>query len=720
MSLFGKVRITMFYSFFNRGRAFRQRKTQRQRRVCSLSQARQLRHEGLEDRTLLAAIVSNAADAGDGTLRAAIEWVNENPGTDTIEFDASLAGMTITLTSGQLPITDNLTIIGLGADRLVISGNKSSRIFSVDDLAAMTQIAVSISGLTLVNGQNLYGNGGAVYNGEDLAVINCVLAGNRAAGGGGIFNVGTLAVTGSTLANNFAGDGGGGISGNGTLTVTNSTLAGNSAGFGGGILNAGTLTVINSTLANNSAKSNYGGGILNVGDLIAANTLAGGNTATHGPDVLNFGKIAAANHNVIQDGSDSGIADGVDGNQVGVAVLLDPAGLQDHGGPTPTIALLPGSPALNAGNSELAVDATGAPLEFDQRGFGFPRFVGASVDVGAWEALNRPPVANDDAATTAEDTAIGIAVLDNDSDPDGDALIVVLPGGESGPRHGTVIAREDGSLTYTPEPDYFGPDTFTYQTCDPGGLCDTAIVAITVLPVNDPPTFHPGNDQVVDEDAGPRTVTNWATNISPGPLNEAGQSVWFAVTNDNQGLFSRQPSVAPDGTLIYTPAPNAYGGAIVTVVLRDDGGRENGGVDASETQTFLIIVNPVIDGLIDVKPGNGDEIDPINLDAKGFLPMVIYSGGIDNFDATRVDVGSIRLNGKHIDPRQVAFEDVDGDGDADLVLHFAVSEIRNRGVFDPNIVDVQILTLTAEIDRGEALGPDLFAGDWMRLVPAPG
>ena len=100
--------------------------------------------------------------------------------------------------------------------------------------------------------------------------------------------------------------------------------------------------------------------------------------------------------------------------------------------------------------------------------------------------------------------------------------------------------------------------------------------------------------------------------------------------------------------------------------------------------------------------------------------MVIYSGGIDHFDATRVEAGSIRLNGKHIDPRQVAFEDIDGDGDADLVLHFAMSQIREQGVFDPNIVDAQILTLTAEIDRGEALGPDLFAEDWMRLVPAPG
>ncbi|MCU0874988.1 MAG: hypothetical protein MUE50_21870, partial [Pirellulaceae bacterium] len=353
------------------------------------------------------------------TLREAIEWANANPGADTIEFDARLAGTTITLTSGQLPITDNLTIIGLGADRLTISGNQASRIFSVDDFTATTTIAVSISDLALVDGGNPYGSGGAVYNVEDLTVIRCVLAGNRAANGGGILNAGTLTVTSSTFANNVAGDAGGGIASAGTVTVTNSTIAGNSASVGGGILNGGMLTVINSTLANNSAISQWGGGILNAGRLTAANTLVGANTATRGPDLLNFGAIAAAHYNVIQDGTDSGIADGVDGNQVGVAALLDPNGLQHHGGTTPTIAVLPGSPALNAGKSELAVDPNGAPLVFDQRGFGFPRFVGTSVDVGAWEAQNRPPTANDDAAMTVEDTAVRIAVLDNDTDPDG-------------------------------------------------------------------------------------------------------------------------------------------------------------------------------------------------------------------------------------------------------------------------------------------------------------
>ena len=299
------------------------------------------------------------------------------------------------------------------------------------------------------------------------------------------------------------------------------------------------------------------------------------------------------------------------------------------------------------------------------------------------------------------------------------SLTAVLVDG-SGPSHGTLDLQPDGSFTYTPEPNWHGTDTFQYRAFDGDDYSEPATVTIVVASVNDAPTFTPGPDQVVDEDAGPQTVANWATSIRPGPPNESGQSVWFVVTNDNNGLFSRQPAVSPGGTLTYTPAPNAYGRAQVTVVLHDNGGTENGGADTSAPQTFMILVHPVIDGIIDVKPGNGDEIDPINLGANGLLPFVIYSGGIDNFDARRVDVNSIRLNGKDVDPRHVAFEDIDGDGDMDLVLHFAMSDIRDKGVFDPSIVDAQILTLTADIEGGEALGPDLTATDWIRLVPPSG
>jgi len=66
----------------------------------------------------------------------------------------------------------------------------------------------------------------------------------------------------------------------------------------------------------------------------------------------------------------------------------------------------------------------------------------------------------------------------------------------------------------------------------------------------------------------------------------------FEVTNDNNALFSTQPSVAPNGTLSYTPADNANGTATVSVTLHDDGGTANGRDDTSDTKTFAITVNP--------------------------------------------------------------------------------------------------------------------------------
>jgi hypothetical protein len=113
--------------------------------------------------------------------------------------------------------------------------------------------------------------------------------------------------------------------------------------------------------------------------------------------------------------------------------------------------------------------------------------------------------------------------------------------------------------------------------------------------VNIPPSFTPGPDQSALEDVGPQTVIGWATNVSPGPPSESSQSVTFAVSSDNPGLFSAQPAVAPNGTLSYTPAADANGVAHVTVTAHDDGGTAGGGSDTSPPSTFTLTVDPVND-----------------------------------------------------------------------------------------------------------------------------
>src|SRR5205807_380612 len=101
-----------------------------------------------------------------------------------------------------------------------------------------------------------------------------------------------------------------------------------------------------------------------------------------------------------------------------------------------------------------------------------------------------------------------------------------------------------------------GIDTFTYKANDGKLDSNVATVTITVNPVNDPPSFTKGPDQTALEGSGAQTVPNWATNISPGPPNEANQNVNFLVSNNNTALFAVQPAIDSNGTLTYTPAAN--------------------------------------------------------------------------------------------------------------------------------------------------------------------
>ena len=113
--------------------------------------------------------------------------------------------------------------------------------------------------------------------------------------------------------------------------------------------------------------------------------------------------------------------------------------------------------------------------------------------------------------------------------------------------------------------------------------------------VNDAPSFTAGANQTVPEDAGLRTVPAWATNISAGPADESGQALGLHGDQQQHRALPAQPSVAPNGTLTFQSAPNANGQAIVTVVLKDNGGTAGGGVDASAPKTFIITVTPVND-----------------------------------------------------------------------------------------------------------------------------
>jgi hypothetical protein len=250
--------------------------------------------EALENRLVPSTLrVTNNQDSGPGSLRAEIAAAHNG---DTIVFAPSLNGQTITLTNGELLIKHSITIAGLGASQLAVSGNHASRVFELSQGAR----SVTLSGLTISNGVAAGGGGGGIFfeGGSTLTVSGCTLTGNSATIGGGIFSGGSLTVSGCTLSGNTATSatyGGGGIySAGSAATVEGCILSGNSAFKGGGISSdVGPLTVSGCTLSGNSATT-AGAGVYNAGTATVQNSsIITGNTAPvgFGADVYNQGVL---------------------------------------------------------------------------------------------------------------------------------------------------------------------------------------------------------------------------------------------------------------------------------------------------------------------------------------------------------------------------------------------------------------------------------------------
>jgi hypothetical protein len=274
--------------------------------------------------------VTNNLDSGAGSLRAEIAAAKRG---DTIVFAPNLDGQTITLTSGELLISRNLTITGPVDRKLTVSGNNASRVFEIGK-----NIQVTLSALTISYGLADSNGGGGILNHSTLTVTNSILSTNSAPtlgyGGGGIENSaspvaqrgggidndgghdtqpkGTVTLTNSILSGNSTSGSGGGIDNRGTMTISGTTLSGNTAvgkpntdnGNGGGIMNLGTLTITGSTLSGNTATaglvgyafSGVGGGIDNAGGnlTISSSTLSGNNAAEDGGGIWTTGSMTVS------------------------------------------------------------------------------------------------------------------------------------------------------------------------------------------------------------------------------------------------------------------------------------------------------------------------------------------------------------------------------------------------------------------------------------------
>jgi CSLREA domain-containing protein len=346
--------------------------------------------------------VTKTADTFDGacdsdcSLREAVATANARGARDAVVLPPGVykltragAGEDLGVT-GDLDVRGGLTVIGAGADKTVVDGNGLDRVF--DAHAADFELL----GLE-VRGGRVVSWGGGIRAGANLGVYRTVVRGNSALGedavGGGIFVIGSLVMHESTVAGNLAeGFAGGGMFTLADVLINNSTVSGNQApeGFGGGIFNDSVvinpdLIVSNSTVTGNSAA--FGGGLANFAGgeypsgggfptlppgIGLRNSIVAGNTATEKEGAHDcLGSYLSDGYNLIGDGSGCDLDAVETGNLVGTdKAPIDPLllPLAYHGGPTPTHALHPASPAIDAGSPRPFAIGTSYCQDHDQRG----------------------------------------------------------------------------------------------------------------------------------------------------------------------------------------------------------------------------------------------------------------------------------------------------------------------------------------------------------------
>ena len=328
----------------------------------------------------------------------------------TIGHAISLASSGDSIVVAPAIYTENLTInfslnlIGSGARTTILDGGGVQRVINI------STGNVTLSGLTVRNGAATpeYGGiGGGIYNAGNLFISASMITGNVASavcppsscmgGGGGIYNSGKLTISMSTVAANTAEPG----------CVYNQHAVCVSTADGGGILNRGTIILSNNTITANTAQHvangaafHNVGGIANIGKATISNSTISGNTPNGIASNVGF-SVTIQNTIVSNNGgancSSVMVSNGYNLSSDGTCNLSGPGDLNNHdpllgplqnnGGPTETMALLPGSTAIDAGNPSGCTDGNGHLLTTDQRGMPRPdKEDSVGCDMGAYES----------------------------------------------------------------------------------------------------------------------------------------------------------------------------------------------------------------------------------------------------------------------------------------------------------------------------------------------
>lgn len=216
----------------------------------------------------------------------------------------------------------------------------------------------------------------------------------------------------------------------------------------------------------------------------------------------------------------------------------------------------------------------------------------AAVDVTV-NAVNDPPLAVDDVATTNEDTPVTIGVLGNDTDTDGDPLTVTAAISPDG----TVVINPDGTVTFTPNPNFNGATTITYTISDGNGGTSTAAVSVTVDAVNDPPVANIDSATTDEDTPVDIAVLTNDTDVDGDPLTVTAADAPNGTVTIN-----------PDGTVTYVPGPDFNGTDTITYTISD-------GQGGFSTSTVEVTVNAVNDAPVatPIAPQNDNDADVISV-----------------------------------------------------------------------------------------------------------
>jgi CSLREA domain-containing protein len=585
------------------------------------------------------------------TLRAAVEQANYDLGADLILLPAGTYNLKAA--AGDLDITQDVQIVGAGAATTLIDGSGiSDRIFEINPTGA-SGIQVSISGVTIQDGNLSSGNGAGIRNRGELSLTGVVVRRNSASNGGGIqnYNDGTLTLVDSTVYSNNASFDGGGINSTGLMTITNSTISGNVADSdGGGIYtNGGTMHLASATLTENVADDDNnggdGGGIVRdsgsttvtiQNSIIAQNIDRSYGSYEYGiPDCK--GDFSSLGYNLLgdraEDSSSNVACHGFDNNDLegghylfGGAYIAYNAALEplaDNGGSTPThipqYRYVAVQTVIDQANPATPGSSATACPTTDQRGQARPTdgdHDGTDqCDRGAVEYIK--PIVSIGDATLAEGSSGNFTV--NIQPASSYTISVAYVTHDGSALHSSDYVTKTGTLTFpvgstqqtitvNSQPDSLDEDdeTFTVNLFNPKNVTLADAQGTGTITDDDAPPGLSINDVTVNEPTNGTVEAVFSVSLSPA----SGRQVSVSYTTADDTAIAGSDYWYATGGLVFAPGDTTRS---VAITVQSNTVEEG-------TETFLVNLSSAVNANITDGQGVGTITEG---EGRVYLPLVI-------------------------------------------------------------------------------------------------